>query len=35
MVILDLYYAHHGTLLSDLHLIIKTIPVMAQGRGAY
>jgi lipopolysaccharide/colanic/teichoic acid biosynthesis glycosyltransferase len=35
MVILDLYYAHHGTLLSDLGLIAQTIPVMAQGRGAY
>ena|GEM_PF-354554 len=35
MVILDLYYAHHGTLLSDLRLIAQTIPVMAQGRGAY
>jgi lipopolysaccharide/colanic/teichoic acid biosynthesis glycosyltransferase len=35
MVILDLYYAHHGTLLSDVRLIAQTIPVMAQGRGAY
>ncbi len=35
MVILDLYYAHHGTLLSDLRLMAQTIPVMAQGRGAY
>jgi len=35
MVILDLYYAHHGTLLSDLRLIAQTFPVMAQGRGAY
>lgn len=35
MVVLDLYYAHHGTLLSDLRLIAQTFPVMAQGRGAY
>jgi lipopolysaccharide/colanic/teichoic acid biosynthesis glycosyltransferase len=35
MVMLDLYYAHHGTLLSDLRLIAQTFPVMAQGRGAY
>jgi exopolysaccharide biosynthesis polyprenyl glycosylphosphotransferase len=35
MVILDLYYAHQGTLLSDFRLIAQTFPVMAQGRGAY
>jgi lipopolysaccharide/colanic/teichoic acid biosynthesis glycosyltransferase len=35
MVVLDLYYAHHGTLLSDLKLIAQTIPAMILGRGAY
>jgi lipopolysaccharide/colanic/teichoic acid biosynthesis glycosyltransferase len=35
MAILDLYYAHHGTLLTDLRLIVQTIPVMVHGRGGY
>jgi exopolysaccharide biosynthesis polyprenyl glycosylphosphotransferase len=35
MVLLDLHYAHHGTLFTDLRLILETIPVMLLGRGAY
>jgi exopolysaccharide biosynthesis polyprenyl glycosylphosphotransferase len=35
MVILDLYYAHHGTVLTDLRLIAQTGPVMLFGHGAY
>ena len=35
MVMLDLLYAHNGTLFGDLKLIAQTIPVMAQGKGAY
>jgi lipopolysaccharide/colanic/teichoic acid biosynthesis glycosyltransferase len=35
MVVLDLYYAHHGTLGTDLKLILETLPVMLLGRGAY
>ncbi|MEK7316140.1 MAG: exopolysaccharide biosynthesis polyprenyl glycosylphosphotransferase [Candidatus Eisenbacteria bacterium] len=35
MVILDLYYAHRGTLFTDARLIVQTVPVMLLGRGAY
>jgi len=35
MVMLDLIYAHNSTLFGDLKLIAQTIPVMAQGKGAY
>jgi len=35
MVMLDLIYAHNSTLFGDLKLIAQTLPVMAQGRGAY
>jgi len=35
MVILDLYYAHRGTLFTDVRLMVQTIPVMLLGRGAY
>ena len=35
MVILDLYYAHRGTLFTDVRLMVQTIPVMVLGRGAY
>jgi lipopolysaccharide/colanic/teichoic acid biosynthesis glycosyltransferase len=35
MVLLDLYYAHRGTLFTDARLIAQTIPVMLLGRGAY
>ena len=34
MVILDLYYIQNSSLLLDLQLILKTIPVMIFGRGA-
>jgi len=35
MVMLDLLYAHNSTLFGDLKLIAQTLPVMAQGKGAY
>jgi lipopolysaccharide/colanic/teichoic acid biosynthesis glycosyltransferase len=35
MVILDLHYAHHGSVASDLGLIFHTIPAMLRGRGGY
>jgi lipopolysaccharide/colanic/teichoic acid biosynthesis glycosyltransferase len=35
MVILDLYYAHRGTLFTDARLIVQTVPVLVLGRGAY
>lgn len=35
MVILDLHYAHHGTVWRDLALIAQTIPAMIRGRGSY
>jgi undecaprenyl-phosphate galactose phosphotransferase len=34
MVVLDLYYINNASLLLDLQLILKTIPVMLFGRGA-
>jgi undecaprenyl-phosphate galactose phosphotransferase len=34
MVILDLYYIHNASILFDLQLILKTIPVMLLGKGA-
>ena len=34
MVLLDLQYAHHATLWTDLGLILETFPVMMLGRGA-
>jgi len=34
MVLLDLQYAHHATLWTDLGLILETFPVMILGRGA-
>ncbi len=35
MVILDLHYAHHGSVGRDLWLIAQTIPAMVRGRGGY
>jgi exopolysaccharide biosynthesis polyprenyl glycosylphosphotransferase len=35
MVILDLHYAHHGSVASDLKLIFQTVPAMLRGRGGY
>lgn len=35
MVILDLYYAHHGSIAADLGLMLHTIPAMLRGRGGY
>jgi len=35
MVRLDLYYAEHWSLWLDLKLILRTIPVVLTGRGAY
>jgi lipopolysaccharide/colanic/teichoic acid biosynthesis glycosyltransferase len=34
MVVLDLYYIHNSSLLMDLRLLIKTVPVMIFGDGA-
>jgi undecaprenyl-phosphate galactose phosphotransferase len=35
MVILDLHYAHHGSVGRDLWLIAQTVPAMVRGRGGY
>jgi iron(III) transport system permease protein len=35
MVILDLHYAHHGSIGADLGLIARTVPAMLRGRGGY
>lgn len=35
MVILDLYYAEHQSLLFDLEILLETIPTVISGRGAY
>jgi lipopolysaccharide/colanic/teichoic acid biosynthesis glycosyltransferase len=35
MVVLDLYYAEHRTLLFDLEILLQTIPAVLTGRGAY
>jgi undecaprenyl-phosphate galactose phosphotransferase len=35
MVILDLHYAHHGSVGRDLWLIAQTVPAMIRGRGGY
>ena len=35
MVILDLHYAHHGSVASDLWLIVQTLPAMLRGKGGY
>jgi len=35
MVILDLHYAHQGTIGRDLRLIAQTIPAMIRGRGGF
>jgi len=35
MVILDLHYAHHGSIGGDLGLIARTVPAMLRGRGGY
>ena len=35
MVILDLHYAHHGSVATDLWLIVQTLPAMLRGRGGY
>jgi lipopolysaccharide/colanic/teichoic acid biosynthesis glycosyltransferase len=35
MVILDLHYAHHGSIGRDLWLIAQTLPAMIRGRGGY
>lgn len=35
MVILDLHYAHHGSIGRDLWLMAQTLPAMIRGRGGY
>ena len=35
MVMLDLYYIENWTLLLDLKIILRTVPVMLNGSGAY
>ncbi len=35
MVLLDLYYAEHNTLLMDLEILFETIPAVLFGKGAY
>ncbi len=35
MVMLDLYYIEHWTLMMDINIMIKTIPVMLAGTGGY
>lgn len=35
MVMLDLYYAEHGTAFLDMWILLNTLPVVVFGRGAY
>ncbi len=35
MVLLDLYYVEHQTLLFDIEILVQTIPVVLFGKGAY
>jgi lipopolysaccharide/colanic/teichoic acid biosynthesis glycosyltransferase len=35
MVLLDLYYLEHQTILFDMEIIAQTIPVVLFGRGGY
>jgi exopolysaccharide biosynthesis polyprenyl glycosylphosphotransferase len=35
MVLLDLYYIDHWSLLTDLEIMLRTIPVVLLGKGAY
>jgi lipopolysaccharide/colanic/teichoic acid biosynthesis glycosyltransferase len=35
MVLLDLYYINRWSLLMDFEIMLKTIPVMVSGKGAY
>ncbi|MEO8076542.1 MAG: exopolysaccharide biosynthesis polyprenyl glycosylphosphotransferase, partial [Acidobacteriota bacterium] len=35
MVMLDLYYAEHGTAFLDLWILLNTVPVVLFGKGAY
>jgi lipopolysaccharide/colanic/teichoic acid biosynthesis glycosyltransferase len=35
MVLLDLYYINRWSLLLDLEIMVKTIPVVLCGKGAY
>ena len=35
MVMLDLYYAEHGSIFLDLYILLNTIPTVLLARGAY
>ena len=35
MVLLDLYYVENWSLLLDLKIVLRTIPTLVVGRGAY
>ncbi len=35
MVLLDLYYIEHQSLLFDLEILARTVPVVLFGKGAY
>jgi len=35
MVLLDLYYIEHQTLLFDVEILLRTIPAVLFGKGAY
>jgi exopolysaccharide biosynthesis polyprenyl glycosylphosphotransferase len=35
MVMLDLYYAEHGSIFLDLYILLNTVPVVIFARGAY
>jgi lipopolysaccharide/colanic/teichoic acid biosynthesis glycosyltransferase len=35
MVLLDVYYVEHQTLLLDLEILAQTVPAVLSGRGAY
>jgi lipopolysaccharide/colanic/teichoic acid biosynthesis glycosyltransferase len=35
MVLLDLYYIEHQTILFDLEILLQTIPAVLFGKGAY
>jgi lipopolysaccharide/colanic/teichoic acid biosynthesis glycosyltransferase len=35
MILLDLYYIEHQSLLFDIEILAQTLPVVAFGKGAY
>jgi len=35
MVLLDVYYVQHQSILFDMEILLRTVPVVLFGRGAY